>query len=139
MKIWEIKKKQTESIQTKNIFADKYFIKKILIFQVFNDLSVSRKWKKLKIIKCTSLNDFLIIGMIPNSKHLRDNLEIFLPIVLTNSVLRLKYLFNPNSLEIFKDFLKNTYILNLAFIDRDSSIVYYKFSSGIKKTIGPFA
>jgi hypothetical protein len=77
--------------------------------------------------------------MIPNSKHLRDNLEIFLPIVLTSSVLRPKYLLNPSSLEIFKDFLKNTYILNLAFIDRDSSIVYYKISSGIKKTIGPFA
>lgn len=138
MKFWKIKSKQAYKLQETIVLSKTISFKKILILQIFNDLCISRKWKKLKIIKTVSEHEFLIVGVIPFVENLQNSLEIFLPLDLTVSVLRIKQLFNFQSLEIIKRFFADNYVINLAIMDLDSTIAYYKISIGVKKTTGPF-
>lgn len=138
MKFWKLRYKQIYKSPETIILSKVISPKKIFIFQIFNDLCISRKWKKLKIIRIVSEHEFLIVGVIPLSNNLQNSIEIFLPLDLTESVIRIKYLFNFQSFKFIDRFFADNYIVNLACMDRDSTIAYYKISAGVKKTTGPF-
>ena len=135
IKFW-IQKKKINSQKNFLIFGN--FFEKISIFQIFNELCILRRWKRLKLVRIISSSDFILIGVLPNHKGLQNNVEIFLPIPFSTSVICLKYLFDFTFLNIEKIFPKKNFVLNLAFLDRDSTVAYYKVFHGVKKITGPF-
>lgn len=138
MKFWETHNQKIKNLSLKTTFFKQIQIEKFTTFQIFNNLCILRKWKKLKILKIPESQDFLVVGVFPASSNSNSGFEIFLPLYFNNSMIRMNFLLNSRLTIVFKKFSKNFYILNLAFIDRDGSITYYKISKGIKKTTGPF-
>ena len=135
IKFW-IQRKKINSQKNFLIFGN--FFENILIFQIFNELCILRRWKRLKIVRIISSSDFIIMGVAPKHKRLQNNVEIFLPVAFSTSVICLKYLFNFTFLKIEKIFPEKNFMLNLAFLDRDSTVAYYKVFHGVKKITGPF-
>ena len=137
MKFWELYKIKINYKKNTFDFFNKISVKKIIIFQIFNDLSIFRKWKKLKILKASEISGFIILGLEPNISNFRKELEIFFPLILDSSLIKIDNVSNPRLFKNFKIPL-NIFNFNFALIDRDSSIAYYRISKGLKKTIGPF-
>lgn len=137
MKFWVSKKKKNYPI-SRNIWFEGLKVSEVLIFQIFNDLCTVRNWRKLKIIKTKNKDEHLIIGIGSNLKDSKKCIEVFLPIVYPSSVLDLRCVAEFHFIKLFRNFIRNTFVINIAFIDRDSSLSYYRISDGIKKTGGPF-
>jgi hypothetical protein len=137
MKFWKSFKLKTFYRTNKNDFFNGISIKKIMIFQIFNDLCVFRRWKRLKIIRGRENDGFIVMGIAQEFYDLKKELEVFFPLNLNTSIIRLECLFN---LKVFQNFKipSKIFIFNVGLIDGDSSIAYYRISKGIKKTIGPF-
>jgi len=138
MKFWNSSITKMNCSFKNRIVANGATFEKILAFQIFNDLCISRKWKRLKILKINNKKEFLIIGIIPMPGFSVEKIEIFLPIAITTSIIQTRYLFNLSLIKLLHNFLKSFYTINFGFIEWDSTISYYKVSDGIKKTIGPF-
>ena len=138
MKFWETTNLKIKNLSIKTTFFKQISLEKFMTFQIFNNLCILRKWRKLKILKIPESQDFLVVGMFPGSSNSNSGFEIFLPLYFNNSIIRMDFLFDSKLTNVFKKFSKNFYILNLSFIDRDGSITYYKISKGVKKTTGPF-
>jgi len=138
MKFWNSSITKMNCSFKNRIVANGVTFEKILAFQIFNDLCISRKWKRLKILKINNKKEFLIIGIIPMPGFSVEKIEIFLPIAITTSIIQTRYLFNLSLIKLLHNFLKSFYTINFGFIEWDSTISYYKVSDGIKKTIGPF-
>jgi hypothetical protein len=138
MKFWIYRTKKGNQTQKKNFFFKFDNFDKVLAFKVFNDLCVTRKWKKLKIVTHKSLLGFLVIGIIPNTNGINNSLEIFLPMSFAVSSICIDGLFDLNNFRNILKFFTKNFTFNLALIDYDSSIAYYKISDNIKKSIGPF-
>jgi hypothetical protein len=125
MKFWVLNEKKKKFQLSGNIWAKRLKVSEVLIFQIFNDLCTVRNWKKLKIIKTKNKDEHLIIGIGSNHKNSKKNVEVFLPIVYSSSVLDLRYLSEFHFIKLFKNFVRTTFVINIAFIDRDSSLSYY--------------
>jgi len=138
MKFWNSSITKMNCSFINRIVANGVTYEKILAFQIFNDLCISRKWKRLKILKINNKKEFLIIGILPMPGFSVKKVEIFLPIAITASIIQTRYLFNLSLIKLLNNFLKSFYTLNFGFIEWDSTISYYKVSDGIKKTIWPF-
>jgi hypothetical protein len=137
MKFWKSFKFKIFYRKNKNYFFNGISVKKLMIFQIFNDLCIFRKWKRLKIIKSRESDGFIVMGIAQEFYGLKKELEVFFPLNLNTSIIRLEYLFN---LELFQNFKipSKIFIFNISLIDGESSIAYYRISKGLKKTIGPF-
>ena len=137
MKFWKSYKIKINYRTTNHNFLNKISIKKIIIFQIFNDLAIFRKWKRLKIIKASKVKEFIIMGISPNFSNFKKELEIFFPIALDSSLLKIDCISDPM---LFRNFRIpfDIFNFNYALMDKDSSIAYYRISKGLKKTIGPF-
>ncbi|KAF8527424.1 tRNA intron endonuclease, partial [Hysterangium stoloniferum] len=92
------------------------------LFQTFNDLLLAQRWYDLEIRETLTAKHVIIEGKRPET-HLT---HIVVPCHLSDS-LSMKWLTS-----IFED-LNDVPELYLAIISEDSSIVYYRISSGIVK------
>ena len=138
MRFWTLRFKKKKIVLFKKKIFKELDIKNFLALQIFNDLCIVRNWTRLKIIKVNEKNEHLIIGIAYNHKNSKRFIEIFLPIYFSSSILNLKNLIDFPFLKKFKKFTHEIFTVNLAFIDRDSSLSYYRISNCFKKTTGPF-
>ena len=137
MKFWKSYKIKINYRKSIHNFFNKISVRKIMVFQIFNDLSIFRKWKKLKIVKASENNGFIIMGISPNISNFKKELEIFFPLTLDSSLIKIDCVSEPRVFKNFKIPI-DIFNFNFALMDKDSSIAYYRISKGLKKTIGPF-
>jgi len=139
MKFWKFSILKTNCYYKTGILSNGITFEKIIAFQIFNDLCVSRKWRKLKIFKNDNKNmEFLIIGIIPAHSEHMEIVELFIPIPIAGSIVQSKFLCDFSQIKILNFFVNSLHTINFGFIDWDSTISYYRICEGIKKTTGPF-
>jgi hypothetical protein len=120
--------------EIRKLFFRLKYLNSSVTFQVYIDLCLFRKWKHVRILNHNFLKQYVIIAENPKKK--KKNLELFLPINFDVKIM----------IEHFHAFRKRLYIpffvnfnkkINLAFIDQDSTVVYYCLVFNIHKTSGP--
>ncbi|AFP65479.1 hypothetical protein CMESO_311 (nucleomorph) [Chroomonas mesostigmatica CCMP1168] len=129
-------------IDHKNIF--KFVIKKkipilnnfqiSLAFITYLDLCLLRGWKGVKIIADKQTCTYYVIGLNPKKK--KTNFEIFFPAkgkhkMNMNKISKILNFLNGNN---FKKYLKT---INIAFVEQNSTIAYYRFTMNLNKITGP--
>jgi len=98
---------------------------------VYLDLCYFRGWKGMRLIILGKSKFFYILALNPKKKK---QVEIFMPIP-SNSRIKI-----PGIIKLFvylkkkKNFMK---WLNLAFIEDDGTVTYYRLVSDFTKTYGP--
>jgi hypothetical protein len=101
------------------------------VLTVYLDLCYFRGWKGLRLIIVGKSEFFYILALNPKKKK---QIEVFMPIP-SNSRIKV-----PGILRLFvylkkkKNFMK---WLNLAFIEDDGTVTYYRLVSDFNKTYGP--
>lgn len=106
----------------------------LLAFQLYVDLCLLRGWKGIRIITDFKKINYYVIGINPNKK--KNNLEIFYPIqgkvnLSLNEII--KFFKFSNKIND-KKYLKS---VNMAFIEQNGTIAYYRLGFDINKTSGP--
>nr|UXY87620.1 tRNA-splicing endonuclease subunit Sen15-like [Cryptomonas curvata] len=117
------------------IFFKLKYINANATFQVYIDLCLFRRWKNVRILYQSFLKQYIIIAENPKKK--KKNIEFFFPTYFDVKIIPeisqkfLKLLSTPSLVKFSKK-------LNLAFVDQDSTVVYYCIVFNIHKIFGPF-
>lgn len=119
-------KKIIEKIENQKIFSI------FMSLYVFIDLCYFRGWKGVRLLLEPKKKFFFIIGLNPKKKN---RIEIFFPIP-SNLKFKLGNILNLFEWKIYqkKFFFK---WINLAFIEQDGTLTYYRLTFNFNKTGGP--
>mmetsp|Transcript_22210 Transcript_22210/g.52579 ORF Transcript_22210/g.52579 Transcript_22210/m.52579 type:complete len:134 (-) Transcript_22210:956-1357(-) len=108
------------------------FEKKIA-FQVFLDLCLSRKWNSVKIFAPKFQSEYRILAQNPQNREV----EIFFPIFLETGIkLNKPKAFLELCCQLSNKKIFN--VVNIAFVDPDSTIAYYRVNFVLHRASGPF-
>jgi hypothetical protein len=111
-----------------------YCFRIALIFQLYLDLSLYRGWKNIKILFDDKKKNYFLISSHPKKK--KNNFEIFFPFTCDSKI---------DFHNIFKIFqitdTKNKALyfkkINVAFLDQQNTITYYRVTTTLHKSNGP--
>lgn len=121
---------------SQNLFKNNIKGKKInnisWVMLVYLDLCYFRGWKGLRLINLENSKSFYIFALNPKKKK---QIEVFIPI-RSNS--RINFL-GFHSLFVYLREEKKIFFrwLNLAFIEEDGTVTYYRLVCDFPKTCGP--
>lgn len=103
-------------------------------FQVYLDLSLFRGWDNVKITFNESIQLYTIQGSNPRKQI--NVIELFIPL---NPDIKIDIIFFKRLLLhlVCGNVGKKLPLMNIAFVDQDSTVSYYYLTVDIHKTIGP--
>nr|UXY86712.1 tRNA-splicing endonuclease subunit Sen15-like [Cryptomonas paramecium] len=102
-----------------------------LVFHVFLDLCLFRRWINIRLLYNTSLNFYTIFGFNPKKK--KKTLEFFFPIYCDK-----KIAYNLFDFLITQTLDVVSEKVNIAYIDQNNTIIYYYLVFNFHKISGPF-
>ena len=117
-----------------NLLVDS--LAKSMAFQVYLDLNLLRGRKLVKIFYKEKENLYFIISFKNNGAHRSNELEIFIPMPTGTmiDVRKICKIFDMNFI-VKKKLVPKAF--NLAMIDLENNIVYYKIDRSLHVTTGP--